>query len=424
MFRRAPRVPPAIAGAVLFALLVASIAFAFVSHKGLPGRSYTYATAAFADLSAGLRPGSDVRVKGVRVGQVHKTFYEGGEARAELQLPGELHVYRDATARIRSRSALGQRYVDIDPGTPPAGRLGADVLPQSRTASLVELDQVLDALDPTARAGFAGGLRELGAGLGGRGGDLNDLIALAPDLLSDLGTTTNALASDDANLVGLLTAAERLAGRFSGREGEISSLLAQSARTLAAIDADGGSPLHSTLGKAPGALDGLTSGLGALTPAAAQAAAAISALRPAAAALGAATPELRGALREGVGPLTAVPPVSGLTTPAFEGLTGVARDARPFVPEFATALATLRGPLELLVPYSPELNALFANLRDSFSGGDARGKWLRTISIVIGADNYSGDLPATNPFINRNPYPAPGQAATDGERFNPAGSRP
>ena len=55
----------------------------------------------------------------------------------------------------------------------------------------------------------------------------------------DLGTTTKALSGDDANLVGLLTAAERLAGRFSGREGEITSLLAQSARTMASRAAGG-----------------------------------------------------------------------------------------------------------------------------------------------------------------------------------------
>ncbi|MGH8998460.1 MAG: MlaD family protein, partial [Acidimicrobiia bacterium] len=148
-----------------------------------------------------------------------------------------------------------------------------------------------------------------------------------------------------------------------------------------------------------------------------------TALTPAAAALGQASPALRSALREGVSPLLKVPGVSGLAVPAVEGLTGVARDARPLIPELGEALQLLRGPLELLVPYGPETNLLFDNLRDAFAGGDAQGNWLRTISIVVGADNFSGGSGMANPAVNRNPYPAPGQAATDKDRFQPGGNR-
>lgn len=421
MFRRAHRVSPAFAGAILFVLLGVSIAFAFISHKGIPGRDYTYATAAFDDVSAGLREGSDVRVQGVRVGQVSEAFYENGEARAELQLPGGFEIYRDATARIRSRSALGQKYVDVDPGTKATGVLGDEVIPRSRTASLVELDQVLDSLNPDARAGLATGLRELGAGFGGRAADLNELIELAPELLEDLGTTTAALGSEDADLAGFLVAAERLASRFVGREDEIASLLARSAEVMAAFDADGGRPLDQTLKSAPGALDQLRSGLEALKPAASDLSTTLEALAPAAKALGKATPDLRGALQEGRAPLSALPGVSGRAVPAFEGLTALARDARPLVPEFAEALKLLRGPLELLVPYGPEIDLLFDNLRDTHADGDRHGNWLRAITMMVAADSIHG-IPAPNPLLNRNAYPAPGEAGKDKERFDPDGS--
>ena len=421
MFRRAHRINPAFAGAALFVLLGVSIAFAFVSHKGIPGRDYPYATAAFGDLSAGLRDGSDVRVQGVRVGQVSETLYEDGEARAELQLPGGFEIYRDATAQVRSRSALGQKYVDVDPGTKAAGILGDRVIPKSQTASLVELDQVLDALNPDARAGLATGLRELGTGFGGRAADLNELIDLAPELLEDLGTTTAALGSDEADLAGLLVASERLASRFAGREHEIASLLARSAEVMAAFDADGGGPLERTLKAAPGALDQLRSGLAAITPPAAELGETLEALAPAAKALGRATPDVRSAFTEGRAPLATLPGVSGKAVPAFEGLTALARDARPLVPEFAEALKLLRGPLELLVPYGPEIDLFLNNMRDSHAGNDSKGHWLRTISIVVGADNITG-IPGRNPLVNRNAYPAPGEAAKDKDRFDPDGS--
>lgn len=423
MFRRAHRVHPAFAGTILVGLLAASLVFAFVSHKGIPGRDYNYVDVAFEDLSAGLRPGSDVRVRGVRVGQVHETTYDDGAAHAELQLPGGMDVYQDATARIRSRSALGQKYVDIDPGTAAAGPLGSATIPKDHTTSLVELDQVLDALDPAARDGLTTALRELGAGVGGRAADLNELIGLAPDLLADLGTATAALGSDEADLAGLLVAADRLAGRFAGRERDIASVLRDSAEVLDAFNTKAGDPLRRTLAAAPAGLDQLRSGLAALTPAAADLRSAVKALQPAAAALGQATPPLRTALTGAVGPLREVPGVAGLAVPAFEGLTAVARDARPLVPELAEALRLARGPLELLVPYGPELARLFENLRDAHASGDVAGNWLRTISIVVGADNVGGQSGSANPAVNRNPYPAPGQAAKDGMTFEAGGSR-
>jgi phospholipid/cholesterol/gamma-HCH transport system substrate-binding protein len=126
-------------------------------------------------------------------------------------------------------------------------------------------------------------------------------------------------------------------------------------------------------------------------------------------------------LTEGRDPLATLPGVSGKAVPAFEGLTALARDARPLVPEFAEALKLLRGPLELLVPYGPEIDLFLNNMRDSHAGHDSHGHWLRTITIVVGADNVTG-IPGRNPLVNRNAYPAPGEAATDKDRFEPDGS--
>jgi len=198
MFRRGMPINPRIIGTVLVTTFLVALGFAFVSHAGLPGRHYTYASAAFAEVPASLRAGSDVRVDGVRIGQVHSVSYKDDEARVELQLPGGTKVYRDATAKVRNRSALGQKYVDMTLGTAGAGLLGDAVIDKSHTVSLVELDQVLDALDAPTRAALASAVRELGGGIGAHGQDLNDMLAASPDLLADLGTTASALYSEPA----------------------------------------------------------------------------------------------------------------------------------------------------------------------------------------------------------------------------------
>jgi phospholipid/cholesterol/gamma-HCH transport system substrate-binding protein len=422
MFRRGIPVNPKIVGTVLVTTFLVALAFAFVSHAGLPGRDYTYATAAFDEVPASLRAGSDVRVDGVRIGQVHSVSYKGGEARVEFQLPGGTKVHRDATAKIRNRSALGQKYVDMTLGTAGAGLLGDAVLDKSHTVSLVELDQVLDALDAPTRASLASAVRELGGGIGAHGQDLSDLLAASPDLLADLGTTASALSDPDTRLVPFLQAAERLGRRFTGRQAELEALVGHLGDTLAALAADGGAPLHSALQQAPDTLSALTPALRDLAGAAAATGAAAHELRPGAAALGAATPDLRAGMREILPTLRAMPGVNSLAEPALGALATTLNDARPLAPALRRGINLLSLPLDVLAPYAAELDLAADGMRDANSGSDAQGNFLRIVAILVGADNLSTVLPLSSPGLNRNPYPAPGQAKTDGTRFSPAGT--
>jgi phospholipid/cholesterol/gamma-HCH transport system substrate-binding protein len=414
MFRRRLPVSPTLIGAVVFAVLSGALAFAFVSHNGIPGRHYTYATAAFEELPASLRQGNDVRVSGVRVGQVDGVDYEGGEARVRMQLPGGFAVHRDATARVRSRSSLGQKFVEIDPGTPASGPLGASVISRDRTQSLVELDRVLDALDPATRAALASTVQVLGAGVGGRAQDLNDLLAAAPGLLADLGVTTGTLSEEQTRLVAFLAASERLAGRFAGREGELVALTDQLGRTLAALATDGGRPLRESLDRLPPTLDAVQPALDDLAAAASALRAGIHDLAPAAEALGTATPDLRAALRESSPVLGRTVPVDDLAAPALAALAGTLTDARPLAPALRRTAGAAAPLLDVLAPYAAELNLVFAHARDALSEGDANGNYLRIMAILAGAEGYTGTVPADNPAVRRNPYPAPGQAGHDG----------
>ncbi len=419
MFRRQMPVNPKLVGALLTGLLFASLVFAFVSHKGLPGRHYDYATAAFEFVPPSLRPGMDVRVKGVRVGQVHDISYDADEARVKMQYRG-VDVRRDATVRLRSRSSLGgQKFVEIDPGTKAAGPLGGGVIGKGRTESLIGLDESVEFLDEDARSALAAAVRELGAGAGGHGEDLNDLLAAAPDLLADLNTTGTALTADEARLAVFLAASERLAGRFSGREAQLEALIGQLGRTLAAVGVDEGGPLRETVKRLPGTLAEATPTLTDLQATAAALTGAMQDLGPAAAALGLATPDLRAALRESVPTLRRFPGVNDLAVPAVDSLATAMSDARPLAPALRRAFGLAASPLAVLAPYAADFNLLANGLRDSSGQSDANGNFLRILGIVIGADNYTGALPpdiqGANPAVNRNPYPAPGQAAKDGK---------
>src|SRR4051794_4708989 len=71
-----------------------------------------------------LLPGNDVRLNGVRVGKIDTIKIVDGGARLALDLdPAALPLYHDATVSSRPVSLLGERYLDLSPGTPAAGQL-------------------------------------------------------------------------------------------------------------------------------------------------------------------------------------------------------------------------------------------------------------------------------------------------------------
>ncbi len=71
----------------------------------------------YFDSAAGLEEKSQVRVAGVRLGDVEKVALEKGKAKVTFRLPKDVVLYRDAKAYLKSEGFLGEKYVEITPGT-------------------------------------------------------------------------------------------------------------------------------------------------------------------------------------------------------------------------------------------------------------------------------------------------------------------
>jgi phospholipid/cholesterol/gamma-HCH transport system substrate-binding protein len=402
-------------GLVVFATFAGSLAIALTASSGLPWAKTTEVKVAFRDVGA-LRPGDDVRLANLRVGQVKSVDFVDDQAVVSLQLDGEKQVYRNATAVVAARSSLGQKFVDIDPGDASAGELGRDeVIPVTRTRQAHEISEVLDIFDQPTRRGLAGTLQEVGGGVAGHSDNLHDLLAAGPSLLPDLATVSQALTDDGgADLRLMLGAAESLSGRFAQREAEIGELLGNLDRTLQAVAVDNGQPLEQTLTKAPETLRDLRGSLTNLQAPLADTEVAARQLQPGARALGVSTPDVRKILREGVTPLSRLPEVAEQAEPAVTGLTRTLADARPLAPRVTQAFDNAQQPLAVLRPYAPEVAALFNNAGNALSQGDQAGHWLR-IFLNIGTEVVTGTLPLEDPMTSRNVYPAPGEAINDKE---------
>ncbi len=138
----------------LIALAAGVVLVYFGWTKELPLRSHYDVKAAFAT-SNNLRPGSPVRIAGVEVGKVTTVERAGREgAVVTMRIDDEGRpVHSDATAKIRDEIVLeGNFFVDLTAGSPSAPELedGA-TLPVQQTATPVQLDEVLTALQSDAR---------------------------------------------------------------------------------------------------------------------------------------------------------------------------------------------------------------------------------------------------------------------------------
>ena len=410
MSRRTHRVNPALIGACMLVVTLALVWFAYEVANGIPGVPYHVVDARFTSV-AGLRVGDDVRVDSVRVGQVQSIGYHDGAAVVAMQLPPGYKVYRDASAAIGARNDLGTDFVELAPGKPGTGMLTGNVISTAHTTTVVTLSQLQNIFKPPVAAALGQLLRTLGAGTGGHGSDLSAFLQSAPTNLADLSTISRILASPTTQLPALLAAGAALGSRFDGTQQQLTALVKNLSTTVHTLDTANGQPLSQLLDAAPGALRAARPALEQLSGVAATTAAAVASLRPGLAALGQSTPGLRAVLRSGVAPLDQVPAVAGAANPAVSSLTSTSTRLQPVAPLVRQAIVRAAVPVAYLAPYAPAVSLWFTYARSATNEGDANGHWLRFIP-VLGYDTVAGVLPLTDPLTCRNPFPAPGQVAT------------
>lgn len=393
--------------------LVGLVVFAVTAQNGvpdyIPGVHRTLAEAAFTNVGA-LQPGDDVRIADVRAGYVQSIELVNGQPVVAMRLDGGRSVYADASAVIRARSGLGQKYVDLNPGTASSGSLGSSVIPASHTLPATDLDDVLSTLDAPTRQGLSTTLRQLGGGLAGRGQDLNDGLAALPSELTDVAAISNSLSSNNgADLASMLQTANTLSQGLAQQSGQLSSLTRDSATTFSSLAAGNGSYLATAIQSAPGGLAALKTSMDNLRAPLAETQAAAIALRPGAEALGSATPDLRGFLQSAITPLNNVEPFANVADPALDQLTPAVGAVRPMIDQIGQALDSAVGPLSYLAAYRDDLMSYFERAGSALHLGYSSGHWLR-ISLDVNQEMLTSNLPVRSPLTNRQAYPAPGAA--------------
>jgi phospholipid/cholesterol/gamma-HCH transport system substrate-binding protein len=110
-----------------------------------PGKHYEV----HLDQAAGLVQDNAVKIAGVKVGEISKVAVgpDGDGAVLTLRVDEDVEIHEDAVALVRAKSLLGEKYLQIEPGTPGTTLL-ADNSEIVNVRTTFEIDQVLNALEP------------------------------------------------------------------------------------------------------------------------------------------------------------------------------------------------------------------------------------------------------------------------------------
>ncbi len=268
---------------IIAAGLVAAVVIVVLLASG-SSSSGGYMVRAVFDNGAFMVTGEQVRVAGANVGTIESV---------DVSMPGETVAYRDgkpvavpgkaiivmditdpgfqdfrsdASCLIRPQSLIGEKFVDCRPTLPrapgspappplkqiPSGQPGAGqyLLPLGSNGTSVDPDLINDIQTLPYAQRFRLILNELGAGLAGRGKDIEVLVKRANPVLRDVDRLFGVLSAQRDRLAQLASDSETILGPLSRERAHVAGFFAN-AGAAAQASSERGAALEASLRKFP-----------------------------------------------------------------------------------------------------------------------------------------------------------------------------
>jgi phospholipid/cholesterol/gamma-HCH transport system substrate-binding protein len=279
---------------LLAAGLVAAIVVVVVLISG-GGSSGSYVVRGIFDSGGFMVSGEEVRVAGATVGEIESVgvtmpgeidSYKNGKPQAvpgkaviamKIEDPGFQDFRSDASCLIRPQSLIGEKFVDCTPTLPrapgskpppelkqiPDGKPGAGqyLLPLENNGTSVDPDLINNINQLTYAQRFRLILNELGAGLAGRGEDIEEAVKRANPVLRDADRVFGILNSQRDQLTQLASDSEEILGPLSRQSSSVAGFLVN-AGAAAQASTEKGPALEASLQKLPAFLRELRQTMG------------------------------------------------------------------------------------------------------------------------------------------------------------------
>jgi ABC-type transporter Mla subunit MlaD len=270
--------------ALAIVAVVGAVVLAVVLISGGSSSGDNYVVRAIFDNGGFMVKGEQVRVAGANVGEIESvgvtlpgevSAYEDGEEKSvsgkavivmKITDPGFQDFRSDASCLIRPQSLIGEKFVDCRPtvprapGSPPApplkqvpdGQAGAGqyLLPLGNNSTSVDPDLINDINKLPYAQRFRLIFNELGAGLAGRGADIEAAVKRANPALRDVDRLLGILNGQRDQLTQLAADSEQILEPLSRERASVAGFFANSG-AAAQASSERGADLEASLRKFP-----------------------------------------------------------------------------------------------------------------------------------------------------------------------------
>jgi len=363
------------------------------------GKSYFTLKAEFQTAQA-VAPGQGqaVTIAGAKIGEIASVDLQNGVAVVTMKVtPKYALIYKNATLLLRPKTQLEDITVEVNPGTPSAGRLrSGEVIPISQTAPNVDFDELLAGLDAETRAYLQELLAGLGEGLNENGKALSATFKRLDPTARDLQEIAQQLEVRHAYIARSIHNFRLLMEALGGKDQQLAQLVDASNAVFATFAAQDAS-FQRTLRLLPGALKKTGAGLGKLGAASDVAGPTLSALQPTARALAPGEEASRRAVE------TTTPIIKNQIRPFARQILPVVNELGPTTQELGEAFPKLASSLTVI-------NELFNEL--AYNPGPNKGGFMffldwanHNINSVVSSADAHGPLGQNLLYFNCNFVP-------------------
>jgi phospholipid/cholesterol/gamma-HCH transport system substrate-binding protein len=357
---------PVLVGAVTVLITIIAVFISYNANKGLPFVP-TYDLKAELPSGAKLVKGNEVRTGGFRVGVIDnitpKSVPAGkGKSRTVAVVTMKLDkkiepLGRDTTVRVRPRSALGLKYVELTPGHSRNTYAAGSTMPLKNASEPLDFEDFYGIFDRATRPKVRKATEGFGDAFAGRGTSINTAIEELNPFLRHLTPVMTTLADRDTHLDEFF----RQLGRASAQVAPVAHtqavLFTNMADTFEAISADPRA-LQQTIEKSPGTEDVGIRSFRVQQPFLADFTDLSRRLRPAAAQLPRSLPAINSALKVGTPVLPKTVPLNERFGDVFDQLDKLMENPNTLLTlkDLRTALSVTRPAIEFIAPYQTVCN--------------------------------------------------------------------
>ncbi|MGV9746800.1 MCE family protein [Rhodococcus zopfii] len=235
--------------AVVTIVATGVLAATIASIGGGGGKQYH---AIFSDVTS-LNEGDEVRIAGVRVGEVQNvSIVDERDAEVTFTVEDRDYLPASTTATIRYRNLVGQRYIALGQGEGEQGEKlnPGETIPLERTKPAVNLTTLFNGFRPLFQTLSADDVNKLSYQIvqvfQGESGTIADLVRNTASL-------TNTIADKDAVIGAVIDNLNTVLTTVNERDEELDSLLVNTQALVSGLAAD-----RETVGSAVQSVAGLT----------------------------------------------------------------------------------------------------------------------------------------------------------------------